>query len=212
MQVHNPGAIRDTDMSNIDTKEIAALKTEVSHVEAKANSLTVKSPEDYKSAADMLASLKTVGNAIKERKEKITKPLNDALRSARDLFRPLEDSFIAAESTIKTKMLDYKRKADEEARIKEQKIAERVERGTLKPETAERKIEQVTRLNTTEHGDVGAVQVRKVKKVRIVDPARVPHEFWVIDEVKVRKQALAGVEIPGVEVYEDEQIASSRSI
>ena len=59
-------------------------------------------------------------------------------------------------------------------------------------------------VNTGESG----LRMSKRKVAVIVDPAQVPDEYWIIDEVKVRKVALAGVNIPGVEVWEEAWLAS----
>lgn len=199
-------------MQEADQKELSVLKGQVSRLESRAQAIVVETNEDYAAAADVVASLKETGAKIKARKEAITKPLNEALRSARELFAPIEEQYAAAEAVVKQKLLAYKKKVDEEARRKEAALAARVEKGTMKPETAEKKIDAIQRVDTTTHGKVGSVQVRKVKKVRIVDAAKIPREYLVVDEVAVRRDALAGKEIPGAEVYEEEVISLSRSV
>jgi hypothetical protein len=46
--------------------------------------------------------------------------------------------------------------------------------------------------------------------VRIIDATKIPEKYWVIDEVALRKDALAigtlGEVIPGAEVYEKETV------
>jgi hypothetical protein len=134
--------------------------------------------------------------------------LNEALRNARDLFRPVEEQFEHAEALIKRKLLDYKQKKDAEARAKEAKIAAQAEKGTIKLETAERKMGEIERVETTTRGKVGEVQVRKVKKVRITNESLLPRSYLVPDMVIIRRDALAGIAIPGTEVFEEELIAA----
>lgn len=191
----------------IETKELAPLKAQVSRLETQANAVMIETQEHYESTVDLISKLKETGNLIKIKKESITNPLNEALRNARELFAPIEDQFAKAEVIVKTKLLDYKRKKDAEARAEEAKIAARVDKGTMKLETAERKIDGIERVETTTKGKVGEVQVRKIKKVRIVDAAALPREYLIPDDVLIRKDALGGKVIPGVEVWEDEVIA-----
>ena len=47
---------------------------------------------------------------------------------------------------------------------------------------------------------------RTTKKVRIINSDLIPREYMVPDEVKIRRVVLAGLEIPGVEVYEEKTI------
>lgn len=199
-------------MQEADQKELAPLRAQVSKLEAKAQAVSIGTKEEYADAADLVAKLKETGRSIKDRKEAITRPLNEALKSARELFAPLEAQFANAEAIVKGKLLDFKRRADEQARREEAALAARVEKGTLRPETAERKISEVERVETTTHGKVGSVTIRKVRKVRIIDPLKIPREYLIVDEVAVRRDALAGKEISGAEVYEEEVVGSSRSI
>ena len=193
----------------IETKELAPIRAQVTKLETQAQSVQIVAAEDYESAITLVGKLKETASEIKQKKESITKPLNEALRNARELFAPIEEQFERAEAIVKTKLLDYKRKKDTEAREAEAKIAARVEKGTLKIETAERKLDQVERVETTTKSSSGhSVQVRKVKKVRIVDAAALPREYLIPDDVLIRKDALAGKVIAGVEVYEDEIISA----
>src|SRR3990167_8609536 len=190
----------------IEIKELTVLKGQVSKLENQAEAVTIATQEDYTNAVDLVSKLKETGKLIKDKKESITKPLNESLRNARELFAPIEEQFEKAEAIVKTKLLDYKRKKDVEARAEEDKIAARVEKGTMKLDTAEKKIDSIERVDTITKGKVGEVQIRKVKKVRIVDAAVLPREYLIPDEVLIRKDALGGKQILGVEVYEEEII------
>jgi hypothetical protein len=195
---------------DIEPKELTVLKGAVSKLENQATSVTISTAEEYAGAADLIAKLKETGSLIKAKKESITKPLNEALKNARELFAPIETQFANAEAIVKTKILGYKQKIDAEAREADAKIAARVEKGTLKMETAERKLDEVERVETTTRGSVGEVQIRKIRKVRITDEAALPREYLIPDNVAIRRDALGGKTIPGVEVYEEEQVAAGR--
>jgi len=194
----------------VDTKELTALKGRVSKLETQANAVTISTQEDYTAAVDLVSRLKDAGSKIKASKESVTKPLNEALRNTRELFAPIEEQFAKAEAIVKTKLLDYKRKIDAEARVAEAKIAARVENGTMRLDTAERKLDAVERVENTTRGKVGEVQVRVIKKVRIVDAAVLPREYLIPDEVAIRRDALGGKTIAGVEVYDEEIIAAGK--
>jgi len=195
--------------TEIETKELAVLKGQVSKLETRANEVTIKTQEDYEGAADIIAKLKDTGSIIKKKKESITKPLNEALKNARELFKPIENQFVEAEKTIKGKLLTYKREADERARIEEEKIASRVTKGTMRMDTAAEKIDNVERVKTTTRGKVGKVQVKKIPKLRIVDKKLIPLEYLEPDMGAIRRDAINNkITIPGVEVYYEETIAA----
>lgn len=193
----------------IDKKELTVMKTYVTKLENQSNAIVIENDTGHRQAVDLVATLKETGSRLKNKKESITKPLNEALRNVRDMFRPIEDQYSSAESIIKGKLLDYTRKVNEEARKKEEALAKRVEKGTMKMETAERKLDTIERVDNTTKGDVGRVSIKKIKKVRIVDESSLPREYLEPNMVLIRKDALSGIEIKGVEIYSDETVAVS---
>jgi len=196
-------------MPKIETKELAVIKGQLSKAESKVNDIVIKSQEDYVQAIDVLGKMKELGKLIKNRKEAITKPMNEALKSARELFRPIEEQFESAQHTIEGKLLTYKRKVDDEARAKELDLAKKVEEGKITVESAAKKMDKVERVDATVQGNKGSTfQVRKVKDFEVIDRDLVPDEYWQLDMVSVRRDALAGKEIPGVRVFEKEIAAT----
>lgn len=200
-----------------ETKEVAVVKQQATKALTAAQALEIKSDEDMKGATDMLSKMKSVAKMIKDRKEAITKPLNEALASARDLFKPIETNLAEAERVVKGKMLSYQDAVEKKAEDQRVKIAERVERGTMKPETAVAKMADIQAPQTHVEGNVGAVTTRKIKKVRfteltklqgaqIVELATAGYLQW--NETVARRDALAGKPVPGTEVYEEKVIGA----
>lgn len=211
---------------SIENKELITLKSQVSKLENQANAVTITTPEENALAIDLKAKLKDIGQTIKARKEEITKPLNVALKSARELFAPIEEQYETAENIVGRKLIGYKQKVEAEARMKEKAIADKleaerirlakeVEAGKITEAQAEKKLdtklekaeekmgnlEKVEKTTQTKHGQV---QFRKIRKVRITDLNLIPDQYWIIDEVKLRKDVLAGVVIPGAIIFEEE--------
>ena len=190
-----------------EMKELTTLKGQISKIENQAQAVIIATKEDYANAADLVSKLKDIGSRIKSQKESITKPLNEALRNARELFAPIELQYLEAEGIIKSKILEYKVKKDAEAKAEETKIVGQIESGYIKIETAESKMGVIERVGSTTRGEVGEIQIRKIRKVRIVDEMALPRKYLIPDNVAIRRDALGGKEIPGVEVYDEEQVA-----
>lgn len=192
----------------IEQKEITVFKSQVSKLENKANELTITNADENAIATELKAQLKDIGKTIKTRKEQITKPLNEALKSARELFAPIESHFENAETIVGNKLLAYKKKVDAEIRAKEEKIARDAESGKIKIETAEKKMEKLNDKKIETHTDTshGRVQFRKVKRVRVVNKFLIPDQYWILDDVSIRRDVLAGVVVPGAEMYEEETV------
>ena len=94
-------------METVETKELAVVRGQVTKAMDAANGLAIGTKEEMVAATDVLSRIKKVAKMARDRKEEITKPLNDALKSARDLFRPLEDGLAEAERIVKGKMVAW---------------------------------------------------------------------------------------------------------
>lgn len=201
-------------MQKIETKDLAPIKAQATKAYKYAGELVIKTPEDEKKAITELSSINKIGDNVAEKKEAIMRPLLDATKATRELFKPLEDSVASAVSIIKKKLIDYRTAAEKKETEAKAKIAARVEKGTMKMETAVAKTEAIGTLDKTIGTDEGAVQYKTVRKARIIDPKKVPAEYLVVDEPKAKKAALAlgglGELIPGVEVYEEKELANQR--
>lgn len=195
--------------AKVDTKEVELAKQQATKALTAANEMVIASEEDMVKATDVLSKIKSVAKLVKSRKEAITKPLNEALASARDLFRPIEDDATAAERVIKGKMLDWQNAEEKRKRIEEDRIANRVEKGTMKPQTALKKLGEIAPVATTTKGKVGEVKTMLVKKYRITDEAKIPREYLVPDMAKIKEALKAGTVVPGAEAYEEKVIAAS---
>lgn len=217
-------ATKTTKPAAVDSKELAPVKARITKAEQFATALTVTDEKTQHSATVALSELNKIGDEVTRRKEEITKPLNAALKSTRELFKPLEDGVAVATRIIKSKLGAYHDAEEAKKAADAQKLADRVERGTMKAETAARKIEEIVPVAKSVTTDAGAVQYRKVpvatmtKRVdeltdaQIVSHARAGYLIW--DTVAVRKAALAtgqeGEVIAGVTVKIETQIANTR--
>lgn len=188
-------------------KEMSEIKSQVSLIQKAANDLEVNSKDDMATAADLLHNVKAVETFITDRKESITRPMMTALASIRDLFKPLELAHVEAKKVIKAKMLAYQIEEDERIEKKKAQIAKRVEKGTMKVETATDKLEDLGDTSPKAVGSVGKASIRVVKKVRIVDEQSIPREYMVPDLQAITEAILRqGAIIPGVETYEEKSI------
>lgn len=192
----------------VDTKELAVVKTQVSKAVTAATELTIKTEDDAKQATDILSRIKQVGKLIAEKKEAITKPLNEALRETRALFAPLEASYAEAEQTIKSKMIAYSDAVAEANKKKEEQLVARVEKGTMKFETASTKIAEMKNPEAKVEGQKGEVTFRITKDFEIVDKTKIPLEYYELNLVAIRRAVQAGIDIPGVKVVERKIVAA----
>lgn len=201
----------------METKEIVkVVEKKVETAIEQVRSVEITDDASLTAGTEMLANVKKLAKFVTQEKEKITKPMNEALKAARALFAGPEKLLIDAESTLKGKIITYTNEVERKRREAEAKIAARVEKGTMKAETALGKIADLEVEKKAVHTEAGSAKISVVRKVRfqpimeldstaIAKLARGGYLVW--DEVKARKDALAGIEVPGAEVYEDKQVS-----
>jgi hypothetical protein len=112
---------------------------------------------------------------------------------------------------VKEKIIVYQREVTAKADAEKAKIAAKVEAGKMSFDKAVQKIEKLPEAPTTVQGKNGEIETRTVRKVRIIDVSKLPPQYLIPDEVKVRKDGLAGVakliNSGAIEVYEDATVA-----
>lgn len=202
------------------TKEIEVVKDAVAIVQSKIAGMKemlaatkVESDEDAGQAAVHIKGVKTLLAYVKEQKDKLVKPAKEIIAEAGEKYDPFIKECQNAEIILKGRVQKYLDDKEAKRRLEQQRVADRVERGTMKTETAVAKMEKIGDEKKTI--SAGAAGVRRVvrKVAVIVEPDKIPDEFWVIDEVRVRREALARntanvPQIPGVEIREESSIAS----
>lgn len=193
---------------------LTPVKRQVTTISNQAGDLDIDSQESLQAATDILSKIKTSAKEVKAKKDEIIKPMNAALKSARDLFRPLEADLATAERTIKDKMLDYSNAVEAEAAEKAAKLEKRVEKGTMRTDTAMRKMDEIETVGDSVKGESGSVQFRTVRTIKIVDPAKIPLKYLANEKVlaaisaAVRTDVLNGTKVDGVEIVEEKQVAA----
>ena len=195
-------------MTDMPTKEVAVVKQQATKALQAAELLTIKTEKDAESATDILSKIKTVGKMIKERKEQITKPLSEALNSARDLFKPIEQNHAEAERIIKSKLLNWQEAERKRIEKDTAKVVDKMESGKMSTEKAVAKIEDIGEVQTKVTGKVGQISTREVPKYKVTNEEIVPREFCSPDMAKIKKALDAGIQVPGAEKYYEKVISA----
>lgn len=193
--------------------QIETEKQQVEKALQVVDALAITTKPEYEKAVEVGTRIKQVAKIITERKEQITKPLNESLKSVRALFKPLEDTLDKAEGELKTKMLAFReieRRAEEEARKKAEeeikKQQELLKKGEINSmEAGKKEIEakmevEKLKVEKTVKSDSGAKATEKfITEYVVVDKTKIPFVFLEPDMVKIKQAFKDGQPVPGVE-------------
>lgn len=186
--------------------EVALIEKKVNPLMAKAEKFEIESAKDMTEATAMLSEMNKIGDRIQAEKDKVMKPLNQAIKAERARWKPIETMFESGIASLRKAMTKYqteqKRIADEKA----DKIASRVGegKGKLKAETAMSKIDEIDRPDSIVATDAGVVKFRTVKKFEVMDMTMLPIEYHIADDAAIKAAMSQGTELPGVRYYEEQ--------
>lgn len=161
---------------------------------AAIKSIRVLTQEHIVTVSPLLQQIKGDMKRLDERKKAITKPLNDALRSVRDLFRPAEQALEEAERHLKLEIGNA-----------QQAIREANQRAMFLTQAALQQHD--VRAAALASGAIQATEApqgisfRDRFEFRIVDASKLPREFLMPDERRIRAYIAEHGEraaIPGV--------------
>lgn len=177
---------------------------EIQPYEQKVAALSIATPEDMTEAVALLTELNTFKDRIAEEKDKVMRPLLDAISAERKRWKPMETKLDDAISTVRSAVSKYQTKLTAEARLKESKIAARLEKGTLKIDTAVRKMDAIEQPDKKIEVEAGSVKFRTDRKFEVVDITKVPYDYLIPDVPAIRAAMKAGTELPGIRYWDEE--------
>lgn len=189
-----------TKSSTLSVKEI---EKKTGNMISKVEEISIRKEEDMVAVKELGQNIAKFESWVKAEKKKQLDPAQATVKAIKEFWAPAEDKIASAKSVLKLKVEKFALGIAKRAEKKEDEIARKVESGEMTYAEGAQKMEAVKDVPTgVRSSDGGGIGVRMIKKVEIVDPLLVPKEYWIIDEVAVRKAALGGVEIPGVIVKE----------
>ena len=211
--------------------EIEAIVTESGQLITTAQAFKIVNADGYASAGGTLTRIKDAMKKLLAKRKKITDPIDEAKKEVMDLFRDPQFKLETAEKAIKTAMIDYQdeqeriqrelqRKADEDARKQREKLLEQSRKAEAKGQTEKAAMLEIRSETVAapvvqrEVPKVAGVGTRTVWDYQVDDASKIPREYLMVDEAKIRKvvQALKGdTVIAGVRVFEKKQIAAGRT-
>ena len=199
---------KQTDIIKADDQlSLAEIKTKSEEMQAMVDKTQVTTEIELKSVSDKIKSIKMLGKFVKAEKEKYTQPAQQIINEARTKYLPYEKMCKEAEDQLKNKADQYMTEVENERKRKEDVIAKRAETGNIKEETAVKKMEELGEEQKSVSTGSSQIQRKMVRTAFIMDREKVPHEYWDLNESRAKRAALAGANVPGVEVREVSQMA-----
>jgi len=191
-------------------QEIETLKEEARPVVKQAKAVTINNAEDMTNAVEMLSVTGKYLDMVVAYEEKKTKTWKEKVKAVTAEVGPMKKALKIAVETLRTSIGAYQTQQDRIAKEAETKLAARMLKGTLKPATALKKMDELERPETKVATMAGSVSFRTDKVLKIVNEADIPREYLVVDEKKLLAALKAGVTVKGAELEEKKTVVNKR--
>lgn len=192
----------------ISSEQIAVVKTKIDAMKEKVSAIQVSSTEELQAVAGYVKDIKTMKKFVEQERDKYITPAKEIIAKAKEQYDPYARACDEAEYALKEKAQVYMLAEQKKEEAGKAKI---LADGRTSVETKVKKLETIPEAVKTAKTDNGSLTMKMVKDIRILDESKIPDEYYKpreLDLVKIKRVAIAGLSIPGVEVYEKPQMAS----
>ncbi len=169
-------------------------ETKDAKVFAGATIKPIEDNEEYQELVEVLQSIKGRYKLLEAKEKELTAGINASLQSIRAMFKPAKTFYKRAEDHLKGAILVWR---NEEKKRQDKELKQAVKEGKAieikKPEAPK------------------GIAFKSQWKARVVDENAVPREYLIPDILKLNRIATVtggGLDIPGVEFYEETIVAS----
>lgn len=186
-----------------------ALVDQARAIKAEAEILEVFDDQTRDYTVGFLGKIATAKKGLEAQRQLFVKPLNDQVKTINEKFKEFTQPVLDADRIARDKVSAYQveqqrlaaeaqRQAIEEARRKTE------ETGEMAPVILPLEPERVVRTDT------GKAYTRMVWDFRIIDPVKVPEQYKVVDERRIRAAISSGLrEISGCEIFQKAELTVS---
>lgn len=211
-------------MQELSKQQIQVVESKVSLLCNRANGFVVGNEDDVNLASEFLKRIRDTEKKIEKKRLEFTQPLNQSLKAINATFKKLIEPLSGARKILSDKVLMWRKKEEEKARIEEEKRRKAEEEKIRKIREAEieeaKKEEMIEKVIETEESKpaikkpqatIGKTQARKVWAFEVIDFSQVPDKYKMINQVEINADIRAGErKIAGLKIYQKE-ILSIRS-
>jgi len=206
------------------TNAITTISKSLSPIVDKALSITISDKTTLEEAVTLLSQLNKFNDKIDEEREKVTAPLNEALKAERARWKPAELANTEAINYLRKEMTAYQTLQVQIQKAKEHAIAEKLTAGKISLDKAVKQIEKVKTPEKNIATTAGDVQFRETQRYEVMDLSliftRVKTDRHGVAVVTIDNELLAkyilpndkaiteamknGIEVPGVRYYTEQ--------
>ena len=194
-------------------KSITVIKGQITKASNIGTALEIKNDDDVQVGVEALTIIKKSAKLIKIEKNKFLDPIKALQKQTTEFFKPVEEQLKSAEISIKGKLSKYEMEKQDRIDEEERLLAERMKKEEMKPSDVVQSMSQITEQPTApiRSKKGGTTSYRIVYVATITERNLVPNEYYVMDESRVKREAIdayknGGRPVPGVTIKEEKDV------
>lgn len=182
-------------MSEKINQEVQVVENQISSMNEIIASLpaVITTQAEYDQVYEVNKNVHKLLQAVDKKEKAITKPINDSLKQIRDMFRPFKTIVESAKKDLSARREVFIKAEEERKRKEAERVARRVEKGTMREDTAVSKLANLEEEAVDTRGGMTSVLV-----VEVIDKSQIPGEYLIVDETAIKAAYREGKTIPGV--------------
>lgn len=188
-----------------------ALDKELHPLAAKAEAFEISDEKTMTQAVAMLTEMNQANDRIENEKSKVMRPLLDAVNAERARWKPYETILAAPIALMRKKISAFQTAARAAEKVEADKIAAKAAKGTIKAETAVRKLDELPTAAAKVETEQGSVKFRTVPVFEIEDLSKIPLSHMLPNEPLIRSDMKKGIQVAGVKYGTEEQPINNRA-
>lgn len=151
-------------------------------------------------ATDTLSLLNTYLDKVTAERERVTKPLNEALKAERSRWKPIETQLNDAIDSIRSKMTEYQTRLIDAQKAEQERVAGLVASGEVTLGAGLKKLSKIEAPVDSVTAENGSVSFRAKDTLEIVSRESIPDKYWIVDEALVFEDLKNGHVISGAHI------------
>lgn len=164
------------------------------------NDLVIKNDDDLERGVVLLSEINKINDRVDAEKSKIIKPLLLAISVERKRWKPIEDILKSPIESLRRKMSEYSTYKYNKNIDKQDKIKDSILNGEISLEKGIKKLEKIDNLRVVST-ESGSVKFRSIKRFEVVDITKLPSEYILPNEPKIREAMGNNIELDGVRYF-----------
>jgi len=198
-------------MPKIKKQELVEIENSNNDIAIQAENQWIVSQADVDKANIILRNITKQMKAIEKKRKSFTQPLNQSLGEINSTFKELVKPLEIAKDILTQKVMDWRDTEKQKIQAEQERIRKEEERRRKIQEAHKEKghevSEPIVMAKPKPLKETDTTHIRKVWEFEIIEMAKIPHEYLMVNKSFIREAIRDGVRIiPGIRIYQEERM------